>query len=60
MGGGLLQAARVSDAAGSPLGCRVCRLQPGKRGRGTSNTRPFKYLSASTLHRYSTEGVSGV
>ena len=29
-----------ADAAGSPLGCRVCRLQPVQRGRGPSNTRP--------------------
>ncbi len=36
----VLQSAPVRDAAGSPLGCRVCRLQPVQRGRGASNTRP--------------------
>ena len=36
----VLQSAPVRDAAGSPLGCRVCRLQPVQRGRGPSNTRP--------------------
>jgi hypothetical protein len=36
----VLQSAPVRDAAGSPLGCRVCRLQLGMSGRGASNTRP--------------------
>jgi hypothetical protein len=53
MGGGLLQAARVRDAAGSPLGCRVCRLQPGECGRGTSNiVDPFVKSKKGSLRRY--------
>jgi hypothetical protein len=39
----VLQSAPVRDAAGSPLGCRVCRLQREPRGRGASNTRPYNY-----------------
>jgi hypothetical protein len=39
----VLQSAPVRDAAGSPLGCRVCRLQLSKPGRGASNTRPYNY-----------------
>jgi hypothetical protein len=39
----VLQSAPVRDAAGPPLGCRVCRLQHGKPGRGASNTRPYNY-----------------
>jgi hypothetical protein len=42
----VLQSAPVRDAAGSPLGCRVCRRQPERPGRGTSNTRPYNYIQA--------------
>jgi hypothetical protein len=52
----VLQSAPVRDAAGSPLGCRVCRLQRFGPGRGKSNTRPYNYIQAPCGYKSSEKG----
>ncbi len=41
----LLPSARASDGGGAPRSA-VCRWQPVRPGRGTSNTRPYNYIQA--------------
>ncbi len=51
----LLPSARASDGGGAPRSA-VCRWQPVRSGRGTSNTRPYNYLVRKRgrlwIHRY--------